>query len=312
MKKSIGMAVALVLVIALGLSGGLSVFAAEGIPGDSVYASISEQDELFELIQNHSDFKSFLDQQGITVEKDSITSVYTLDLDEYANTEQFSLEPLCINSKGKPKKESGNVYAAKTQTTSNTFGGNLKFYVEDDYAFLLGFTPSAETYDNAVPNAFTMASCDYEDHAERIKDILGTEGLIPADSVRYVEIPYLGTAFYIQYEEFEVIVYLGYEGIASDTAVEVRGELLDEAKEYHLKQEAQRREYEEWKREHPGEEWSYTGGGGGAALSGRTEAPKEEKQYNYSGLWFIIAAALVVTLIAVLFHRIRARKTDPR
>ena len=102
MKKSIGMAVALVLVIALGLSGGLSVFAAEGIPGDSVYASISEQDELFELIQNHSDFKSFLDQQGITVEKDSITLVYTLDLDEYANTEQFSLEPLCINSKGKP------------------------------------------------------------------------------------------------------------------------------------------------------------------------------------------------------------------
>ena len=180
MKKSIGMAVALVLVIALGLSGGLSVFAAEGIPGDSVYASISEQDELFELIQNHSDFKAFLDQQGITVEKDSITPVYTLDLDEYANTEQFSLEPLCINSKGKPKKESGNVYAAKTQTTSNTFGGNLKFYVEDDYAFLLGFTPSAETYDNAVPNAFTMASCDYEDHAERIKDILGTEGLIPA------------------------------------------------------------------------------------------------------------------------------------
>ena len=67
MKKPIGMAVALVLVIALGLSGGLSVFAAEGIPGDSVYASISEQDELFELIQNHSDFKAFLDHSDIFI-----------------------------------------------------------------------------------------------------------------------------------------------------------------------------------------------------------------------------------------------------
>ncbi len=49
MKKLISMAVALVLV-ALGLLSGLSAFAAGGIPGYSVYASTSEQDELFELI----------------------------------------------------------------------------------------------------------------------------------------------------------------------------------------------------------------------------------------------------------------------
>jgi len=311
MKKLISMAVALVLV-ALGLLSGLSAFAAGGIPGYSVYASTSEQDELFELIQNRSDFKVFLDQQNITVEKESITPVYTVDLERYVENEHFFLEPECIRSNGAPEAESGNVYIAKTLTVDGGYGGNLKFYVEEDYAFLLNFTPSAATSDNAVPAALTMASCYYEDHAERIKGILGTEGLIPADSVRFVDIPYLGNAFYIHYEDTEVIIYTGYEGIASDTAVEVRGELLDEAKEYYLKQEEQRREYEEWQREHPGEELSYTGGGSGVAISEWTEAPAEEKNGDYSGLWIILAAALVVTLIAVLFHRIRARKTEPR
>lgn len=281
------------------------VYAKSTIPGDSVYVSEDERGKLIEIIQTNSDFKDFLKQQGLTLETDSLTPVYTIDLDDYGLTETLFIKPFQINPISTSELETGNVYIVKTITESNTFGGNLQFYVENGAAFLLNFTPSEITYKKEIPDAFTMASCYYEDHAERIKGLLEFEDTVPPSCVRYVIISSLGPAFFVQYNEKEVVILVGYEQFFSDTIMNVNSDLLTAARDYHLQQEEQRRQIEEWQKEHPNESL----GGGEASISSTTVNNATKK----NSIIFVCVTTVLVAVFVLAFvmgHKKGKRSKD--
>ena len=106
-----------------------------------VYTTKSIQESFYQLTQNDSfDYFKALEYDNLKIVKESITTVYTVDMQEYAESGQFDLKPMV---KGlKQNTNAGNVYIAKVVTAENAYGGNIMFYIEVEVAYNIRFTPS--------------------------------------------------------------------------------------------------------------------------------------------------------------------------
>lgn len=117
-----------------------TVFAEEA-ESNMVYTTKSIQESFYQLTQNDSfDYFKALEYDNLKIVKESITTVYTVDMQEYAESGQFDLKPMV---KGlKQNTNAGNVYIAKVVTAENAYGGNIMFYIEVEVAYNIRFTPS--------------------------------------------------------------------------------------------------------------------------------------------------------------------------
>lgn len=260
MKKTITILMTAILIVLLIPSTSL---ATERIT--SVYASNSIQDVVYRATQTETfDYYKSFEFDQISIVKESITPVYTVDILKYAETGIMTIEPdVCGVSPSAEDELYGNVYIAKLVTDAGDFAGNIQFYVEDGIAYGLLFTPST-----ALEQYFTngtsryMASCSYADHAKRIQNILDRSTFVPTSDVKYVTIDHVGSCFFVQNEAKHTIIPLGYENASAvhktdytlDTTElkEIADENLRLYNEYLL-------EKAEWEAEHPGETYEVMG-----------------------------------------------------
>ena len=230
------------------------------------YASSAEQDAIYELLQQDSfDFKKSLELRSLTVVKESIAPVYTVDLLDYAETGVFKIVP--TNGEYRPASTPSNskFYVAKLVTASGEYGGKIIFSIEDDgVARFSDFSPATASAGKGY-----QASCSYADHALRIKYILDTKDFVSQYDVKYVNLGYMGDFFYIETDGKEYLIPIGKampdDGtfVSAETINRILSfeELKSIADEYWQAEEERRIFVETWKKEHPGEEMpAFTGG----------------------------------------------------
>lgn len=231
-----------------------------------VYVTGSEQETLYNLLlQNFSpDYKKVMDYYSLTFVKDSITRVYTVDLFEYAETGDMNVKTLTDYRQEKNKdKTDGNVYAVKLIDSNQKYGGSIIFSVEDNFAYNLHFWCTPETGLTEDAKRY-KASCSYADHAVRIKSIVGKDELVSANDVKYIFINRMGYFFYIESEDKFITqgyVYVNpepWDNTANDYSFDSDELKIMADRELKAYQEFVAK-YEQWKKEHPGEPWTYTG-----------------------------------------------------
>jgi hypothetical protein len=249
-----------------------SLFAAKGseMPGVSVYGTKAEQDTVYEAVQNPGGLNAFLDNNKITIIKESITPVYVASLYEYAETGVFTIRP-------ETRRDNEIAYRAKTVTANGAFAGNMKFYVLDGVAYMSSFTPNRVPGFSFEPSyGFegneSLVSYSYADHAKRVQSLTGRESFVPVSKVRYVGVEGLGNVFYVNDGKTEALVYIdGDGGVFSQgpgEIVYVGKELKKAANEKLAERKASLKRKAEWEAANPGKAWSFTGSGGAAAASG--------------------------------------------
>lgn len=241
------------------------VFATEN-SGNSVYASKSIQEKVYQMINDESfDYYVILKSDNVEILKESITPVYTMDLLKYAQTGELDITP-AVNgvSPSEQEKKLGNVYIAKTVTDSGEFAGNVEFYIEDGVAYGLLFSPSValEQYFTKETNRSYMASCSYADHAKRIQNILKKDNIVSISNVKYLSISNIGSCFLVQNGTESVIIPIGYLNTSSSdgtdcilTQTELKqlaDENLKEFEEYKIAKE-------KWEKENPGKLYEMLG-----------------------------------------------------
>jgi len=233
----------------------------DDIPGMSVYAPPSEQEEVYSIIQNSEKMIDRLNSDGISVVKESIMQVYEACFVEYAETGVLRIEPYRMPPHevdpaiAESESLDGNEYYAKVVTAGGLFGGNIRFYIKDDVAHSL-------VYDLAVSPRVTSMS--YADHAERIRKLLGKDTFVPTDQVRYVGVNRLGGVFYINDGESEALVVIFADSSVfygnTGEVVYIGDELREKAKVIAEKHYADVKQYEEWIATYPDRPFPLGGG----------------------------------------------------
>lgn len=265
-----------------------SVFALEK-ENNMVYASRSNQDSIYQLTQKESfDYFKALENDGLKIVKESITTVYTVDMLEYAKTGTLNITPMV---KGKKQYfndiNGGNVYIAKVITSDNEYGGNIMFYVESDVAYNIRFTPSMalDKHSQSENKTMYMSSCSYVDHASRIQNIMNESKPVSVYDVKYVVIDDVADCFYVDINAKQVIIPVGYQNVDSSSEIDVvltettlkrmAKDNLDRYNELITDQEA-------WEKEHPGEMFDFTGYGSSAPMvSGCSRVDNIIDIFNY-------------------------------
>lgn len=231
-------------------------FAAEN--NSTVYASPEEQEYVYCCATKESfDLYKMLSNNHLSIIKDTITTVYTMDLLDYAHNNTLEITPYLIHCGGALASQ---VYTAKVVTSENKFAGNLLLYVSEGTAHSLGFYPSEELkeYFEGVEKPIFNASCSYADHASRIAKVLGVDSIIQPECVKYMSISGIGDCFFIQYEGNKYLIPVGYV----NSRYEITDAVLTETdlREAALQCETEYNKYMDdkaaWEIDHPGEEYS--------------------------------------------------------
>lgn len=241
---------------------------ANSIMDDSmVYASGNRLNQVYEALQKDSFvYKKVLESYSVTVIKESITPVYTIDLLDYAETRKLDIRPMMHT--GEPADDGiGDVYIAKTITSDRKYGGNIMFSVKDGIAEGMIYSPSAYSATQTSPVGSYAASSSYADHAVRIKTALNASDIIPVEDVRYVFINGMGGFFYIKNNEYDILFAVGnINADASDSStsqldysIDPHTELLNIADAYSEEYNKFLAEKTEWEAAHPGKLWNATG-----------------------------------------------------
>jgi len=146
-----------ILALLLTIIGGGIMFSADAfasdsdrVPGESVYASRSECNRIYEIVQKSDDFMKILDYDGTHILSETIMPIYVADFLDYAETGVFKIRPDEVFP-------GINVYYAKTVTAEGLFAGNMKFYIEDGIAHSLGFVPTPASTTSRPPS--TRSAC---------------------------------------------------------------------------------------------------------------------------------------------------------
>lgn len=269
-KKKFLSSMCFLLICLLSLS--LTCYAETNKSGSMVYASGEQLDYIYELLQNDSyDLKKALEIDSLTIVKESITPVYTLNLSEYAQSKKLNVVPMWRSHSGLTNNENGNVYVAKTVTLDKQFGGNIMFYIENGVAYNMMYTPSeySPIWEETISNRYS-ASASYADHAARISVALKETEFISVYDVKYVFIDSLGGFFYVSNDKHDMFFATGFVSANSsdnpidnvDYAIEAKGELLNIANDYWTKEKNFLAEKAKWEAMHPGKVWDKTGGAG--------------------------------------------------
>jgi hypothetical protein len=202
---------------------------------------------------------------------ESLTPIYFMDFLEYAETGDFKIVQLGTNSyiDGVPTDKGNPVYMVKTITEKGEFAGNCIFHVENNIAYITGFTPSYQL----VPENVMVISTNYTDHAERIARLAGKDTYFPASAVRYVILDRVGEVFYINDGETEMLVVISAAGdifYGDNGEVAFVDDRLRAKANERLDEHNERLAFiEEWEAANPGENFAdqgFTGGGFGAPL----------------------------------------------
>ena len=221
--------------------------------GTMVYASPAEQDAIYDLIikngieENSKELKN----RGLTILKESITPVYSVDMIEYAKTGNLKMSRDYRTYEGCQWK----TYIAKTITSDGQFGGNVTLRVSGNKILRTHLSNSSHLfYENANLTSFP-ASCSYADHAERIRICLGKSEIIPVENVRYLDNDSTGM-FYVKDGDKEYFIPVGYEKSNSHERIDAVLSISDMealAQEYLRIENENQKSYEEFQKTHPGQ-----------------------------------------------------------
>ena len=232
---------------------------------DMVYASKSEQDYLYNLTQQESfDFYKFFKEYELTILKESISVVYTVDMLKYAESGELEVVPLVHGAtNNETNHNEGNVFVAKVLTSKNEYGGNIMFYVENNTAYSWGYLPSVFADPEVVGDRNYVASCSFVDHAQRIQNIIGKNSAVSVYDVKYVIIDRIGYFFYIDNQTCCGMVPVGHHNVKNSSNVDTflsENELKNIAEEQLARYNEDKAARELWEKEHPGERYDLTGG----------------------------------------------------
>lgn len=258
MKKRIfSLCLCLVMMLALGLT---TVGAATS--EEMVYASKDARETLYAATQEESfDCFNILELYGWKIVKESITVVYTIDMEELADNGKLVVEPVFDED-----TDDGRVYIAKLVDEEGEYVGNLGLKIEDGIAFGHFYDGTPETQ---AQNGKYRASCSYADHAVRIQNMLKTPDFVSVYDVKYIQVSRVGWFFYIENQDEPIMIPVGYVNVEasnvepSDNAenwwtVEKLKEQVGIIVEWKRELKAFK---EAWEAEHPGEAFSYAIGG---------------------------------------------------
>ena len=217
---------------------------------EMVYASKDARETLYAATQKESfDCYKKLERYGWKIVKESITVVYTIDMEELADNGNLIVKPVFDED-----ADDGRVYIAKLVNEEGEYVGNLTLAIEDGIAFgrLVDGTPEVQ-----AQNGKYRASSSYADHAVRIQNMLKTPDFISVYDVKYIQVGYVGWFFYIENQDEPILIPVGYVNVEPSTF-----EPSDNAENWWTveKLRAQvdkivqwKRELEAWEAEHPGE-----------------------------------------------------------
>ena len=229
-----------------------------------VYATASEQEAIYQLLQDDSfEYKKILEADSLTIVKESIAPLYTIDLLEYAETGVLNVKPSETGTDGV------TTYMAKVITSQQEFAGNLRFHIADN-------TARGGFFYQADYNSSYQASCSYADHAERIQNCLKEDRFVSAYDVKYVLINFVGEFFYVHNDKHHVLIPAGWVSLSAadpelagqvDVVLQVDGDELKAIANHQLEEhKAFLREKEQWEKEHPGEVYYAMGVGSASPL----------------------------------------------
>lgn len=267
MKKNKLLASICFLLICL-LTLSLTCYAEPDKSGSMVYTSGKQMDQIYELLQSDSyDLKKMLEVNSLTILKESITPVYTLNLSEYAQSKKMNVVPMWRSHSGLTSNGTGNVYVAKAVTLDKQFGGNIMFYIENGAAYNMMYSPSEYSPMWGASDDKYPASTSYADHASRISAALKEAEFVSVYDVKYVVIDSVGDFFYVSNDKHDRLFAAGYVSVNSsnkpidnvDFSMEVTGELLNIANDWWAKEKTYSEEKAKWEAMHPGETWDMTG-----------------------------------------------------
>lgn len=229
---------------------------------EMVYASEDVRETLYAATQKESfDCYKKLERYGWKIVKESITVVYTIDMEELADNGKLVVEPGFDED-----TDDGRVYIAKLVDEEGEYVGNLGLKIEDGIAFGHFYDGTPETQ---AQNGKYRASSSYADHAVRIQNMLKTPDFVSVYDVKYIQVSRVGWFFYIENQDEPVMIPVGYVNVEasnvepSDKAddwwtVEKLKEQVGIIVEWKRDQKAFK---EAWEAEHPGEAFSYAIGG---------------------------------------------------
>ena len=260
----------------------VSAFAEE--TKEMVYADRTTQDEIYPMLNDPTfDYYALLRNKNLTVVKESIMPIYTASVLDFAESGEFRVVPLTQEPEG------GNVYIAKVVTADGELAGNLSFWISNNTAHG-GLFEICNVILSAYPEGgqFYPASCSYADHAERIQKIFNYPTFIPVDKVKFISLDRIAEGFLIQNEETFYIVPLGVIKETQQTEsdyVLTMSDLAELASAYAEDYYQTMEEKAKWEKEHPGEQWSYTGGGfGSPVVSIISEVNNINNIFEYLGI----------------------------
>ena len=217
---------------------------------EMVYASKDARETLYAATQKESfDCYKKLERYGWKIVKESITVVYTIDMEDLADNGNLIVKHVFDED-----ADDGRVYIAKLVNEEGEYVGNLTLAIEDGIAFgrLVDGTPEVQ-----AQNGKYRASSSYADHAVRIQNMLKTPDFISVYDVKYIQVGYVGWFFYIENQDEPILIPVGYVNVEPSTV-----EPSDNAENWWTveKLRAQvdkivqwKRELEAWEAEHPGE-----------------------------------------------------------
>ena len=231
-----------------------------------VYASGIELENAYEALKQEGASSSnsvakILKYDGLSIVKESITPVYTINLLEYSKTSELSIVPWYAG-----KNMDCRVYSSKMVDENGEYSGFMRFYIENGIAYRIHSSPQPfKDYE------YQSASTSYADHAKRIQKILKLDNLVSPVDVKYVMIDGVGDFFCVKNQEQTHFVSVGMipnssleqsENFQTDYVLDCAQlkQIADQQLERH---NALLAEMEQWKKEHPGEEWNATGSDNG-------------------------------------------------
>ncbi|MBR5278635.1 MAG: hypothetical protein IKU23_05140 [Clostridia bacterium] len=214
MKKTI---LCLLVLICMMFSVATVCYADDNEATVRVYAPKSVQDFLYQATQSEDfDQYDFLKSLNLSIVKETITKVYTLDFLEYSVTNHFELKPSVVSNRASEEEQrEGNEYIAKLVTADGEHAGNI--FLHKIGNVVSGDIDPAPILQEHFSDTRFRQSCSYADHAERIKQILGTEEFVSAADVAFIRQSNIGLCFLINHQGKQVAIPIGYYNPALET-----------------------------------------------------------------------------------------------
>ena len=224
---------------------------------EMVYASEDVRETLYAATQEESfDCFNILELYGWKIVKESITVVYTIDMEELADNGKLVVEPGFDED-----TDDGRVYIAKLVDEEGEYVGNLGLKIEDGIVFGHFYDGTPETQ---AQNGKYRASSSYADHAVRIQNMLKTPDFVSVYDVKYIQVSRVGWFFYIENQDEPVMIPVGYVNVEPSDNTENwwTVEKLKEQVGIIVEWKRELKAFKEaWEAEHPGEAFSYAIGG---------------------------------------------------